>query len=329
VNGQRARQYGLTVDPQKLKKKIKAVKDHRERHDLVERCNIFELPLTVSPKTREDIFYAALGELCACYGTDSSATRNLIRPFLERGAASSFRDSDGNYDFAARTQYPPHVVDAIIAMAYPWFSRTLFMSLLRVNLEARLDVRPYRDFAGQYRYFRAYPLTDDTFVLRDGRLKVEVDDTNNIIGFGHVSQNWQGGDFEKGQYEHRGFVVPGRHKTDLISFRGSITRFASIGGRLDDESEGAIITHTRGRHKKPPRPFVAQFLLFKKGHEFERLLIPTVEREGEIVFDETSDEYKQIFDRFAGLSRRTVSSDFGFMWGTSPETARKASEDQF
>ena len=325
MNEKSGRHYGLDIDPEILRKTIDIVKEHEGSSDLVERCNIFDLPLKITAKTRNKVFYAALAELCTRY-TESSAAKNLMEPFFGRGALDKFRNDDGDYDFSVRDTYPPHAIDMIISMAYPWFSRMLFMSLFRINLEDRLDVLQYARFAGEYRYFRAYPLADNLFVLRDGRLRVEVDRVNNLICFGHTSQNWRGGNFSQGQYEHRGFVIPGQYKTDLISFRGSITRFASIAGKLDDETEGTILTHTRGRNNKPPRPFVAQFLLFKKGHRFEGLDIPTVEIDEEVIFDENSEEYKVLATRFMDLSQKTVSSDFGFMWGSSAETAQKASK---
>jgi hypothetical protein len=320
--------YGDKVDLTAVEAAIKLIRRHQKTKDLVERCNLFKLPLTIlDDEDRDKVFHVALAELSCCYDTESESAKRLMVPFLGSGELKKF-EIDQKYRFSHRKEkILPHAKDMVISMAYPWFSRLLYTSLFRLNREGRLDVTENDSFQGTYRYFRSFPLDDKTFVLRDGRMKVVVDKRNNMISLGHASQNWTGGDFSLGQYEHRGFVVPGIYKTDIISFRGGITRFASIAGGLEDECQGTILTSTRGRDKIPPRPFAAQFLLFKEGHEFEKLEIPYTKLGKETVFDSSHANYKKIHERFCEANRNTVSEQDGFMWGTSADAARRASEE--
>jgi hypothetical protein len=323
--------YGKPINQTRLQDALKLIRDAKENGDLdlVERCNSFELPLTISnDEEKTKVFYAALAELCSCYDSHSAAARRLMSPFLGRGEKDKFKNSkDGRHKFVNLKSYLPHTMDTIISMAYPWFSQILYTTLFRLNREQRLDVQEYESFEGTYRYFRSFPIKDNTFVLRDGRMKVVLDKKNNMICLGHASQNWTGGDFAKAQFEHRGFVVPGAYKTDLISFRGSITRFASIAGDLDHECEGTILTSSRGRNN-PPRPFVAQFLLVKESHELAQLEIPSVKINDENVFDTESEQYQKVLERFRKRFRNTVSEKDGFMWGTSAAAAREASKKE-
>ena len=338
---------GTPIDQDRLNEIISKIRRGKGRFDLVERCNLLGVPLTTRKAgDRERVFYAALAELIVAYGENSHTTSKLVKAYFGRATIEEHYRFGDLFNLTYRTVYTPRAKDLTIAMAYPWCNPSIYMGLLRVNAEQRLDVQHYASrkrsanrsssgelagCEGKYRYFRAYPVNERAFVLRDGYLNVEIDTSTNMICFGHASQNWKNGSFEDGEYEHRGLVIPGDFKTDLISFREGLTRFASIAGQLGGSKkayEGIVMTATRGLVRGRKRPFIAQVLLFKEGHDLYKINIPKSRTDD--AFDTDNENYRAVQSYFKKVFAATVDEANGFMWGVSEsaaDAAVKAADD--
>jgi hypothetical protein len=307
-------------------------------YNIVERCGALDLPLVLdSEDNLSKAFHAALAELEILYNNPNDEQhQNDLRLVLESVYGrttidSEFRVSDPNskgrgaagrrkLSLRKKDRYQSIARDHIIGVVYPWYNKFLYRTVQRITDARGLDV-DYRRLEGDYRYFRSYPVRQDTvtydsgkFIIRDGHLKIEFDKHNHMVCFGHTSAG-----HKKEGFEHRGLVFPrhdqGRSFYDLLSFRGGKMRMTSISGEIDHTSDGIVLSATRGI---PYRPFAARFLMVKADSQapgdagLYQLQMPLNEEEGT-----QNKPYQDLLERFKNIVVATTRAEYGYMWGSA------------
>jgi hypothetical protein len=276
-------------------------------YDVVERCAALELPLVLRDESsRERALAAALAELEICYQRSQHDFEVVLKSQFGRSIVSQFRGDEGLLTVLAKGAYQSAGRDRIIGVVYPWYNSGLYTNLIRITRETGLDVSAYSYLAGRYRYFRFFPVNSTRFRLMDGQLDIDLDKSDNMICFGQRSMNHT----RKG-YEHRGFVLPGQDKIDLISFRSGTLRLGSVWGHdLGPISSGIILTATKGSK----RPFAARAMIVKEGSSRLYDLVIPKNKDG-TAYIARSAEYQEALKEFKKMSSATVFADANFMWG--------------
>jgi hypothetical protein len=308
---EKARGYDLRVVHESIEK-IKKLRTGRNPSDIVERCATLGLPLVLTDDNkRERAFLAALAELAVLaegdvsHGPHPQDLELVLRAIFGRNLLHQFHDEKGRYSILHKQSFRRFERDRIIGVVYPWYNFSLYADLIRIVRERDLSVAKHSNLAGNYRYFRFFPLNETRFTLMDGFFDIEIDNVHNMICFGQRSMN-----HHKRGYEHRGFVLPGSGKVEVITFRGGTMRLGTIWGDFADRTNGILLTSTRGNK----RPFAARVLIVKKdSSDLFGLEIP--KNKDNRSFVEKSKEYKYALNEFKKVCSGTVFPAFGFMWG--------------
>jgi hypothetical protein len=331
------------VDFDLLDKLVSEITKKRdEDYNIVERCGALKLPLVLKGEdSLHTAFHAALAELEIYYQDASNEQhQNDLRlvlesvygrttidkefrvpdPDLKKQSVPRHRKQQRPLSLRLKDKYQSIARDHIIGIVYPWYNKFLYRTVQRMTEPRGLNVEAYRGLEGDYRYFRSYPVRQNTvtydsgkFVIKDGHLKIEFDDENHMVCFGHTSAGHQ-----KEGYEHRGLVFPrrvrGSNFYDLLSFRGGKMRMTSISGEIDNASDGIVLSATRGI---PYRPFAARFLMVKADSQASgdaslyQLQMPKNDEDAA-----QNKPYQDLLVRFKEIVVPTTLAEHGYMWGS-------------